>query len=368
MRYDEVVLRELCATHAVSGMERRQFSLIEGFLEKASQNIKIQKSPIGNIWGTFGMGKFTVLIEAHGDEVGFMVSRITESGRLKFVCIGGSDPKQLINQPVKIFGAEEIDGLIIQTEPGSGNGLDMGSLSIEIGQKSKTEVEKLGIKPGDTISFARNFQTLGKANDLVISPGLDNKVGITATIKAARIISETIGYPSPKITYVFAITSQHEQGNHRGLTGLLHKIKPDFALVIDSAYAQPFPAPFSKTGNWNIPVIGRGPAIEPIGQGFILSETMRDFLSEEIAKWQKNQPGAKRLIQYEVPDNRSGGTNITGVYNRYDGIPSATINIPVAQQHSPTCMASLKDIEQAGTLIAHLALQAKPFITEKWRL
>lgn len=349
------VLKFLCRQHSVSGSERYY-----GFTKSVATLFKktglaVTTDSLGNVVASLGRGKFDVLLEAHGDEVGLMITKITPQAHWQFVSVGSLSPTALVNQAVVILSRRgEIPGRVIRRHRSPK--ISLADLAIKIKSTPPTKVSKLGIKPGDLVSFPRHFHLSPRGT--ITSPGLDNKVGVAALIRTAQLLKGKLP-AGTKVTFV--ISTQHEQGNHRGIDAVMNQLQPDLAFVVDAAYAKPLTGSAEKTGHWSIPEIGRGPAIEPQGKGFCLNRFVLDFLTSTASE--SNIP-----YQFEIPENTAGGTDISAIYNKLSGIPTGVINIPVRYQHTPATVAHRQDIENGAQLIARLVQKGKTFIEQKWTI
>lgn len=359
MNYQKVksILRNLCQYHAIPGAEKYLGASEAVATQFRQLGLVATIDPLGNVLAQWGRGTKTILVEAHGDEVGFLISQIKKPGYYKFVTIGSINPAALIDQSIDILASGgEITGKIIN-EKANSRVTSLADLVIKIDLSKNKQDDIARIKVGDLASFSRQFRILPQGE--VASPGLDNKVGVTALIRLAEFLSIRTRL-APKIKIVLAMTVQHEQGNHRGIDVILNQIEPSFALVVDSAYAQPLSRRAPQTSYWSVPVLGRGPAIEMLGQGFCLQRSVFDFLRNTAER-------SGVYYQLEIPDNTTGGTNISGVYNRYRGIPTGVINVPVRFQHTAAGRAHLSDIENGACLLQEVIVAVPKFIRNVWK-
>ncbi|MEK7532275.1 MAG: hypothetical protein AAB579_01565, partial [Patescibacteria group bacterium] len=170
---------------------------------------------------------------------------------------------------------------------------------------------------------------------------------VGATVMAGAFCAASI----PKEITLYAVAApHHEQGNAYGGFRAASLVNPHFALVLDSAYAQPLSGQATKA-HWFIPRLGNGPAIQKIGTDFIVSDTIFRRLVNLAERTGK--------FQYEFPDRDTGGTDYVGVARAQSGVPTGVINTPVRYQHTPLSMVALEDIEAAITLVRTL-LELKP--------
>jgi endoglucanase len=197
------------------------------------------------------------------------------------------------------------------------------------------KVAGLHCKTGDVGSFLKRFEI---KNNTVVSPGLDNKVGCLVLI----LLINTLKSIELNNRYVFCFSDREETG-FNGITSALNIYKPDFCIDIDSAYALPLNG--LSTKNWFVPTSGKGPAIQLIGNGFIICAETRKTV--ESVAYLNNIP-----FQYEIPDGLNGGTQAKIMIQ--SGYTTLQINIPVGEQHTAKSFVSTFDILQTFHLIKNL--------------
>lgn len=306
-------LTSLISTPAASGYE--WYCGIPTIIQSLT-NIKGKR--IGdNLVFTVGSGKKKVFISAHMDEVGFFISKI-EKDFVRIMPIGSIGVKKCIGKRL-LFRIDDEYILSEQIEPA----------------KSFSDVKVYGLKNPQVGAIGTFEKNISVTNDVITSPSLDNKVGCLALIETLNTLKQ-----SKDVTYIFCFACREEQSIN-GLMEAVREINPCICIDVDSAYALPIAEP-AKKRNWQIPTIGKGPALQLMGDGFIIRSENRFFV-ENIAK--KNTIA----FQYEIPDGENGATNAsTVIANGYDTIQ---INIPVANQHSAESKASLNDITTTTFLL-----------------
>jgi putative aminopeptidase FrvX len=173
------------------------------------------------------------------------------------------------------------------------------------------------------------------SKDIITAPSLDNKVGCLTILEVMNSIKE-----SKDKTFIFCFACR-EEISLNGLMQAVRQYNPDICIDVDSAYALPVSFPAQKR-NWQIPTIGKGPAIQLMGNGFIIRSDNRFFV-ESVAK--ENNIS----YQYEIPDGENGGTNASTLISA--GYDTIQINVPVSNQHSAESKASLEDINTSSILL-----------------
>ncbi|MCC7572346.1 MAG: M42 family metallopeptidase [Candidatus Methanofastidiosum sp.] len=324
------LLKKLSEAPGVSGHEKRIKKLI---IEEIKNHVdEIREDSMGNIIAIKkGSDKFGVMISAHMDEIGFMVKYIDDKGFISFETIGGFDPRSLGSQRVKIHSSKaDILGVIglkpphITSQEERDKALKIEDLRIDVGVNSKEEVESLGIKPGDSITRDISFSELGKEN-IVSCKSFDNRAGCAILIELIKKIK------NPDYTFYGVFTTQEEVGL-RGAKTAAYGIDIDFALIIDSTTAGPIP----KTETDKVTInIGKGPSINLMDRGFILSEKVKDIILQSTIE-------AKIPYQNHIS---GGSTDGAAVHIIKEGIPTAVISIPSKYIHSTVEILDLNDLD-----------------------
>lgn len=272
-----------------------------------------------------GSGK-KVLLAAHMDSIGIVVTHIDENGFARFANVGGLMLGDLIDITVRF--ANGTRGVISFEEKTPFKQLSMDNLFLDIGAASREQAEQM-ICVGDFAVFCGEVFTQG---DVVCGPYLDNRIGCLTLIGAMCEMEPT----DKDITVVF--TAQEEVGL-RGATTAAFAAAPDIAIAVD----------VTDTGDMperKVPMavkLGAGPAVKVMDRSVICDVSVRDALYR----------AADSLgigVQQEIME--FGGTD-TGVIQRSrGGVRAGAVSIPTRYIHSPSEMASLSDIDSAAKLIA----------------
>uniref|UniRef100_A0A7C5RJI0 M42 family peptidase n=1 Tax=Fervidobacterium thailandense TaxID=1008305 RepID=A0A7C5RJI0_9BACT len=322
-------LRELTELKGVSGFEDdvREFikekikdKVDEVFVDRMGNLIALKKGS--------GGGK-RILLDAHMDEVGFMVTNINEDGTLSFSPVGGVDPRVVIGK--KVIVGKDVEGIIgykaihIQRD-GYLNAPKYHELKIDIGAKSKAEAER-SVKIGDQVTFSTIYE---EVSDFVIAKALDDRCG--CSILMDLIYSElTI----PHDVY-FAFTVQEETGL-RGPAILAEQLQADVAIAVETTTSGDDPELEKQLWSTHL---GDGPAITFMHSGYVVSKDIFDKLVE-VAK--------KHGIPFQYKMRTVGGTNA----RRYalTGIPAGVVSVPARYIHSPVSVIKKSDYENTVRLL-----------------
>jgi len=328
---------ELSTLIGVSGHEDDVSSFILKLIEKENLADKAWIDPLGNVLaikkGTGG--KERILLDAHIDEVGFMISHVEKRGFLRFVPIGGWDKRILLGQSVMVRSkVGELYHGIIGSKPPHLTSLDerkksvkIPDMYIDVGMNSIEEVTKNNIVIGVTGTLFSPFVDF--PNNMIRGKAFDDRTGCNVLIHILRLLKENSSF---KDTVLFNFAVQEEVGGRGAITGAFN-LKPTIALAIENTTAADVPG----IKDAEIPAyIGKGPAITVADKSMISSPKVNDRLvrNAEI----NNIP-----YHYKKPIG-SGGTNAGKIHISREGVPSSVVSVPCRYIHSPTSLLKLDDI------------------------
>lgn len=320
------LLKELTSAVGVSGAEENIVSLLKEILEPYG-NVSVDA--MNNVYCTFGEG-YHFLLDAHLDEIGLVVTEITDDGFLKTAKCGGVDNRMLLGYEVSVWGREEIKGIIstlpphLQNESDEKKVPDIKDISIDTGL-SADELRKV-VSLGDRITFKRNFTPL--LNNRISASCLDDRSGIASILLCLDRLKKL----PCKITVMFS--SQEELGTRGAIIGPYSK-KVDEAISVDVSFAYS-----NGCDKSDCKELGKGAMI---GFSPILDKNISRRLVE-IAK-SKNI-----MYQCEIMSGRTG-TNADIISVSESGIKTGLISIPERYMHQPVEVIDIKDIESVSDLI-----------------
>lgn len=318
------LLKELTSAVAVSGAEDNIVELLKNNL---SQYGDVTVDAMKNVSCTFGQG-YHFLLDAHIDEIGFIVTDITDDGFIKFDKIGGFNVNMLPASEVSVWGTKEIKGIVstlpphLQTE--DNKSVKITDLSIDTGL-DKVSLEKV-VSLGDRITLKRKFTPL--LNNRVSSSCLDDRSGVAAILMA---LDELKTLPC-KITVLFS--AQEEAGTRGAKSGAFNN-NADEAIVVDVSFAMSPSCDKAECGE-----LSKGPMI---GFSPILDKEISSKLVSVSEKY--NIP-----YQKEIMSGRTG-TNADVISVSQNGIKSALISIPERYMHQPVEVVDTADVENVSKLI-----------------
>lgn len=321
------ILKELCCQVGVSAHEKE--CGISDFIFNTARNInpKTEFDSFGNIVSVIGNGKKVVILEAHMDEVGFIVK---ETNGSISICPQGIIRGEKVENSNTFVVGKNIKGDIIV----SGKNFIFKPLHSE---KTNT------IKSGDIIAFDRCF--IQKENDIVEASALDNRVGCSVLLNVMKNIVNTI-FQDATLVFIF---STKEEVDESCFKDVIKKYGRDFAIVCDAAYAQPVDFKITKKIGALIPILGNGCAIQLRGKGF--------KVEKEIIKEIENIAQSNDIkFQEEGAPKGLGKTNLAKMLQQ--GVKKGVvINVPVRNQHRQFATVNILDIKRAVLLILSLLKQ-----------
>ena len=341
------LLKKLSEQFGVSGFEEEVRSWISGTIRDSVD--EIETDTLGNLIARINPGRdLTVMLDAHMDEIGLMVSYIEESGLMRFATIGGWDSRILPAQQVEIRSrhGKRHRGVIgaapphIQTAEEQKQVLRVEDLFVDIGVRSKEELVALGIGPGCPGNISYPFHRIG--TDRVMGKALDDRVGCAVLI---RCMEHFFGN-RPDFTLVANFATCEEVGL-RGATTAARQIQPDVAFVIEGTVAADTPGtPAHKCPSR----LGLGPAITVADKSILVNPSLLSRI-EEIA-------GELKIPwQHKVP--LTGSTDAGAIHLTGKGVLTGIISVPCRYIHSASSILDLNDFELTVSLVIGILQRAR---------
>ncbi len=290
--------------------------------------------------------RLKVMVDAHTDEVGLMITRIEKNGLLGFQAIGGIDDRLLLAKGV-VIGDKRIPGVILSppvhlTKPEQREQIiTINQLAIDMGASSEEEAKSL-VKIGDYATFDTRFQVLdAEGLRTVKGKALDDRAGCAAA--AALADGE---YP---VDLYLSFNAQEEVGL-RGARVAAFRIEPDVAFALEGTICDDTPKDQDVSPTTRL---GQGPAITIMDHSFIADRRLVRLLVDTAQA---------RGIPYQFKQPGVGGTDAGAIHLSRTGVPSAAIAVPCRYIHSPVSLLSLNDLDHLVSLMK-AALVALP---ERW--
>ena len=302
----------------------------------------------GNAWATIKgrPGAKSIMLEAHADEIGYVVKYINKEGFLSIDLIGGSDCATARGRFVTLYCDKgEVPGVIGNTaihirERKDEKAPKVHELFVDVGAKSDKDVHKMGIRVGTPVIYTDSVHELGK--ETIAGRAIDNRVG---GFIVARVI-ENLGKKQKPTWTVYGVNAVQEEVGGYGARMTAHRLTPDCALVFDVTHATDSPGikqeQHSKVLLREGPTVTHGNANHPL----IVERLM------EVAK-------KKKIAFQHEATSRYSGTDTDQIYPVKEGIPSALVSVPVRYMHSAVELIDLTDIEKAIDLLTAFVLSLK---------
>lgn len=325
------MLTALCGVTGISGNETNAALTALEFLKLYCPDAHISH---GNVIGTCGSTEPDaphVLLDAHIDQIGMIVTSITDDGFVTVGNIGGIDRRLLPAQRVQLHGRKLLNGVICAMPPHLTSGDEKVQKFEEIRIDTGYDADTLRtlLAPGDSVTFAGCIARL--QGDRFTAPALDDRCGVAAILCALHQLKDE-ALPC-RVTVMF---STQEEVGERGAKIGCYAIDPDIALAVDVSFAQNLGDSEAKTGK-----MGGGAMI---GFAPSLSRTVSRALCEaadaEQIPW-----------QYEVMEGTTG-TNADQFSVCRSGVKACTVSIPLRYMHTPAEIISLADVRLTGDLLA----------------
>ncbi len=327
--------KNLVTSYSPSGYEKPAQKVYYDFVKQFADNVEVDVN--GNVIAhKKGKGKFSVMLVGHADEIGLMVSHITEDGYIYCKRIGGIDASILPALRMNIHHEGKIVRAIagrkaahmIQGDEGK---IKLNDIWFDIGAKDKKDALKR-VAIGDIVTYNADYEVLH--GDLVATKATDNKAGVFVAGVVQELLAEDKTYAD-----VYSVASVKEEIGGFGAKTSSHKIDPDLAIVFDVTFTSDHPGVDKKV--YGDIALGDGPVL-------CLGANIND---KALALLKETANECKIPVQYEI-STMITGTDLDSIFSNKNGVPSALISIPNRYMHSPNEVVSLKDLENTARLTA----------------
>lgn len=323
--FDIQLIKQLSELSGVSGYEQSASDYVKQIFAQYCDDVVSDN--MGNIIGikkSAWNNPYKLMIEAHIDEIGLMITNIDENGFLGFTTVGGIDSRILPANEVIVHGREDLFGIIgakpphILTPEERSKTIPTDKLYIDIGLDEKNAKSK--VSPGDVVTFRNKFSQL--KNDVISTKSQDDRTSVAILISVMKKLKNV---NSPYDLYFVA--SVQEEVGLRGAKTAAYGINPDMAIVIDVCHAS---TPDCSEGVFDFgcgTVITKGPNINPL------------LLNRVITVLDNN------AIPYEIDiEGGDTGTNAWAVQVSRCGVPVVLFSVPLRYMHTPVETVSANDL------------------------
>ncbi|MGM7682498.1 M42 family metallopeptidase [Cytobacillus sp. Hm23] len=341
-----MMLKDLTDAKGISGNEREVREVMEKYISPFADEVKIDG--LGSLVARkTGMEKGPrIMLAAHLDEVGFIVTQIDKNGFIRFQTIGGWWSQVMLAQRVTIVTKlGDITGVIGSKPPhllsvqARKKPADIKNMYIDVGASSKEEAVGWGISPGDQIVPHTEF-TVMQNEKMLLAKAWDNRVGCAVAIEVMKRL-DIENHPN----VFYGVGTAQEEIGLRGAKTSAHMIQPDIAISVDVGIAGDTPGVNESEA---VGKMGEGPQVILYDSSMIAHKGLRDFVTNIAEAY--NIPYQFDLITGGTTD--SGAIHLTG-----KGVPTLTITIPTRYIHTNAALLHRDDYENTIKLVVEVIKQ-----------
>ncbi|HIQ80185.1 MAG TPA: M20/M25/M40 family metallo-hydrolase [Candidatus Scatavimonas merdigallinarum] len=329
-------LRQLCNARGVSGSECAAAAIAGKLLSDYAQ-VSVDKN--GNVIGTLGNANadFTIMLDAHLDQIGLIVTDINADGFIKAEPCGGVDRRVLQGTMCVVLGKQEIPCVVCCLPPHLSDGGEDAAVAAKdlwLDTALPPDTVKQLVCPGDRIVFHCAMKKM--LGTRITGPALDNRAGVACLLHCAKQLSRET--PGCKVVILFSTQEETSAGGAKTASFLQ---APDEAIVVDVSFARQSGVQPGKSG-----VMGKGGMIA-------VAPTLSKKMSDRLIVAAKNN---RIPYQLEVMGSATG-TNADAVSMTKGGIPTALLSIPLKNMHTQGEIVDLCDIKATADVLTAYVLE-----------
>ena len=317
------LLKKLSEAYGPSGREQQMGQLISD--EVRPYVDEVFTDAMGNLYAVKRGRGAKVMVAAHMDEIGIIITYIEEKGFLRFSNIGGVSPYVLLGQKV-VFSNGTV-GTVGMEKLEDIKKLAFDKMYLDIGAATREEAAAK-VRIGDIATY---LQELTFSGNRAIGKAMDNRAGCAVLIQTIKELGQTENE-------VYAVFTAQEEVGLRGSRTSSYRLNPDLGLAVDVTLVGDTPEPAVAMDVY----LGKGPAVKIKDASVICHPRLKELLLDLAGK--ENIP-----CQLEVL--LTGGTDAGAIHLTKEGIPSGVISIPCRYVHTPGEMVDLTDMENAVRLL-----------------
>jgi endoglucanase len=319
------LIKRLVEAFGPSGKEDQVREIVREEVEPFVDEMSV--SPLGGLHAIVNPGGGTkVMVAAHMDEIGVIISHIDENGFARFHNIGGVFPHTLVGHRVRFAG--DVTGVVgVEASVTTAEAPKLAQAFIDFGAGSLAECP---VKVGDLGAFTRPFVSIGNR---YVAKSMDDRIGVAVAIEAAKRLRSTPNEVQ------FAFTTQEEVGL-RGARTSAYGLDPDVGIALDITQTGDTPRGIKMAVE-----LGGGPAIKVRDSGSLSDPRVVDLMVRRAE--------AAR-IPYQLEVLHAGTTDATAIQLTRSGVPVGVISIPCRYIHTPSEMVDASDVENAAKLLVEI--------------
>lgn len=330
---DFELIEKLCNARGASGFEDEVIAIA---IEYLKNDATFKEDSMRNlyIYPKYNKGnRVEVLLDAHSDEVGFMVQAIKPDGTLRFIPIGGWNEKSLPSAKVQVFTSSGyISGVIaamsphLMTAEQRNAPVSYENLTIDIGATSDKEARDMGVEIGAPVVPLSPFEH-DKKHGIMHGKAFDDRLGVAAMLRCIKQLKNE----KLSVDIVGVISSQEEVGE-RGITAAMHNVKPAAAICFEGCPADDTSAPAYMIQD----ALRGGVMLRYMDRTVICTPRFTTF-ARDVAM--------KKGIKVQMAVRSGGGNNGAYIISANGGTPVIVAGIPVRYIHTFNCIAAAEDVE-----------------------
>lgn len=335
---DFSILKTLTSLPGISGRESAVRQYVQQQVTPYADDVKTDA--LGNlIVYKKGASNKNLLLAAHMDEVGLMVHYVGADGFLRFVTVGGIDPRTLLAQRVTVHTAGgPLVGVIgtrpahVTTEADRSKAVPAKDLCIDVGLSGAEAQTR--VQPGDFVTLRREYEEFGSG--LITAKALDNRAGVFVLLELLKEVKNPF-------YNIYAVFTVQEEVGLRGAVTAAYGVEADLALAIDT------------TGAADIPGTAPQDYITAVGHGVGVTALDARTITHEGLFAALKQLCLEKQIRYQVRIAPRGGNDAGAIHLSKTGVPCCALSIPTRYIHSNTEVQSKDDLQQTLALALAVA-------------
>ena len=329
------MIRRLTGTYGVSGDEHRVSEVAAELMRPLCDRVEVDSSGTVLGWRDCGIpGAKTVLLDAHIDQIGFMVTEVTAEGFLRFTTVGGVDQRMLLGSELTVLTQNHgpLLGIVAAMPPhlqkagDQKKSVPIPEMVVDTGMTGEQARERIHV--GDFMVFANDMMEL--QGDAICGKAMDDRACLVCILHAMELLRDK----ELKVNVVVSASTKEETGFNGGYANAF-KVNPDFAIAVDVTHARTADAPNV------IPKLGDGADIA-MGSNSVPRFARRMM---EVAR-------AKEIPFIPTSCGGASGTNAWPMQTQQGGIVTLVVSLPLKYMHSPVELARMSDVKNVGRLLA----------------
>lgn len=330
------LLEKLCLASGVSGAENSATAVAAELLSGYVDNVSID--PLGSVIGKKEGSGTHILLDAHLDQIGLIVTAVDDDGFIKVSGVGGVDERVLSGAEVTVHGKEKLYGVLMSTPPHLLSAEEASKFrkidEIAIDTGLNCEAAKANVSLGDRVTFNSEFKHL--LGNRISCASIDDRAGVASVLRCLQILENKNHNCSLTVSF-----SVQEETGGSGARAAAFTSQPDEAIAVDVSFAS---APGLSAEKYAS--LGKGPMI---GYAPLLDYEMSNALKAVADK-------ADIPYQIEVMGRRTG-TNCDNIQTAGKGVKTALVSVPLRNMHTAVEVCDLEDIENTARLMAEYILE-----------